>query len=114
MHTHFADFGLVFGMLWWEFGLRAMVGADLHDFMREALTRMFVVYHSGAIPLLPPLFNPATMGSGQRICAKCLTFRLGTGHMMRCGRCRQVYYCTVACQKADWKAHRITCCGRAD
>lgn len=26
-----------------------------------------------------------------------------------CSRCRGVYYCSADCQKADWKAHRLTC-----
>jgi hypothetical protein len=111
MHTHFADFGLVFGKLWWEFGLRTMVGAGLYDFMRDALMDMFLIYHSATPLPLPPLFDPVTVGSGQRICANCLTFRLGTGQMMRCP-CRQVYYCSVACQKADWRVHRVLCTGR--
>uniref|UniRef100_A0A7S4JL00 MYND-type domain-containing protein n=1 Tax=Paramoeba aestuarina TaxID=180227 RepID=A0A7S4JL00_9EUKA len=26
-----------------------------------------------------------------------------------CGRCKQVYYCSVECQKADWKEHKVGC-----
>jgi ankyrin repeat protein len=27
----------------------------------------------------------------------------------QCGACGKVYYCTPACQKLDWKFHKITC-----
>ena len=27
-----------------------------------------------------------------------------------CGRCRHHYYCSVKCQKEDWKQHKIMCC----
>jgi len=29
--------------------------------------------------------------------------------LSRCGRCRQVAYCSVGCQKAHWKVHKKTC-----
>lgn len=27
----------------------------------------------------------------------------------KCGRCHTRQYCSSACQKADWKSHRLTC-----
>ena len=27
----------------------------------------------------------------------------------RCSGCRLVYYCSTACQKQDWKFHKVTC-----
>jgi len=34
------------------------------------------------------------------------------GKMLRCSRCKLVYYCGAACQKADWKAaHKRECTG---
>ena len=27
----------------------------------------------------------------------------------KCSACSKVYYCTIACQKKDWKFHKITC-----
>jgi len=29
--------------------------------------------------------------------------------LSRCGRCKQVVYCSVECQKAHWKLHKKTC-----
>lgn len=28
---------------------------------------------------------------------------------MRCGRCRNIYYCSSECQKKDWPNHRLNC-----
>ena len=110
MHTHFADFGLVFGKLWWDFGLGAMVvPIDLRSFMRGMLADMFMTYHANPGP--PPfetLFNPRACDRGQRMCAECLALMLGSGKMMRCP-CGQVYYCDANCQNAHWKTHRAVC-----
>eukprot|EP00049_Salpingoeca_infusionum_P018571 m.357831 g.357831 ORF g.357831 m.357831 type:complete len:162 (-) comp17954_c0_seq1:138-623(-) len=29
--------------------------------------------------------------------------------MKKCSRCHQAYYCNAACQKADWKTHKLEC-----
>ena len=29
--------------------------------------------------------------------------------LSRCGRCKQVSYCSADCQKAHWKLHKKTC-----
>ncbi len=31
------------------------------------------------------------------------------GRLLTCGRCKAVKYCSVKCQKADWKKHKGTC-----
>ena len=112
MHTHFNDFGMVFGKIWWDFGLGSMIPCarvNLRSFMRGMLTDMFMVYHMHPSP--PPvltLFNPRSNAPGQRMCAHCLALMLGKGQMMRCP-CGQVYYCDGGCQKANWKVHRVMC-----
>lgn len=30
----------------------------------------------------------------------------------KCGQCHRVYYCSVQCQKKDWKSHKATCSPR--
>ena len=109
MHTHYEDFGLIFGTMWFKFGLGEMISTGMHDFMREMLSGMFVRYNLAPVPpASPPLFNAVIRDSGQRICAGCMSSRLGTGQMMRCP-CHQVYYCSKACQLANWKVHRLVC-----
>jgi hypothetical protein len=111
MHTHFADCGLLFGDMWWKFGLGDILGDNntLYTFMRNTLTDMFFIYNAvPSAPSLTPFFNAVTMGSGQRVCATCLATRLGSAQMMRC-TCHQVYYCSVACQRANWKVHKVVC-----
>jgi hypothetical protein len=39
-----------------------------------------------------------------KLCAFC-----GEPANTKCGACRSVVYCNAACQKADWKTHRIGC-----
>jgi hypothetical protein len=46
-------------------------------------------------------------------CARCL--RVARAHntqvkLLRCGQCGLTYYCSAACQKADWKiGHKAVC-----
>eukprot|EP00928_Gymnodinium_smaydae_P017427 TRINITY_DN16659_c0_g2_i1.p1 TRINITY_DN16659_c0_g2~~TRINITY_DN16659_c0_g2_i1.p1 ORF type:complete len:380 (+),score=47.86 TRINITY_DN16659_c0_g2_i1:43-1140(+) len=44
-----------------------------------------------------------------RICAKCEVSEPALGDFQKCSRCHAVYYCSAACQKAHWKAHKATC-----
>ncbi|XP_050365996.1 histone-lysine N-methyltransferase ASHR1-like [Argentina anserina] len=30
-------------------------------------------------------------------------------HLKKCSRCRVVFYCSAACQKSEWKLHRVEC-----
>ena len=94
MRAHFEDCGLVFGKVWHDFGLGALVeDADdhqnntKHTFMRGMLLELFLAYHAQSAPPplpLPPCCNAATVDPGQHICAQCLEFKLGRGLMMRC------------------------------
>jgi hypothetical protein len=29
--------------------------------------------------------------------------------MMRCARCRNIFYCDATCQKTNWKTHKTVC-----
>ena len=108
MRTHFEDFGLIFGSrIWSEFGLGEMVQTSGREFMRTMLLGMYHSYNSDPLRL-PPLSNVYTIKPGQRVCGKCMIFKLGRDQMMRCP-CQQVYYCSKACQKQDWKTHSIIC-----
>jgi hypothetical protein len=40
-----------------------------------------------------------------RSCQKCGK----TDNIKMCGRCRNVFYCSVKCQRSDWKNHKINC-----
>lgn len=43
------------------------------------------------------------------ICARCQA----ADCQMRCSKCRQVYYCSDECQKANWKIHKTQCASPA-
>jgi hypothetical protein len=92
MRAHFNDFGLLFGRVWLDFGLRNFTEDSMHEFMRNTLLHMFLEYHATgpAPPPRPPSCNAVSVDPGQRMCAKCLTCMLGHGQMKRCGRCNQV------------------------
>jgi hypothetical protein len=107
MHTHFSDCGLIFGKLWFDLGLGDMVQVTGFHFMQNMLLDMCTKYIAKPLPL-PPLCNAKTVHPGQRLCAKCLTFKLGGGLMKRCA-CLKIYYCSKECQIADWKTHSVLC-----
>jgi hypothetical protein len=48
----------------------------------------------------------ADAGDNQRLCGQCGAV---TGAGMLCGGCRDVRYCSPACQREHWKAHRPRC-----
>ena len=137
MRAHSDDAAIIFGQMWWGFGLRdlLLVGEDkeesLHVFMRRVLMGMFSAYYSSAgvyhhqtqqkegqpaaalllLPaaaVLPQCFDAVTVDPAQRLCAACLVTMLGSGRMLRCP-CHKVYYCSKACQLADWGVHRVLC-----
>ncbi|KAF2472605.1 uncharacterized protein BDR25DRAFT_15762 [Lindgomyces ingoldianus] len=45
------------------------------------------------------------------MCATCgFSSLIATGPpLLRCSRCQAVYYCSKACQRADWKSHKASC-----
>ncbi len=42
-------------------------------------------------------------------CAVCGSVGTAEAKLQRCGSCKRVEYCSVACQRADWKAHKPLC-----
>ena len=48
-----------------------------------------------------------TTWASSNVCAKCGGH--GKPSLMKCSRCRNVEYCSKACQTEDWKAHKIQC-----
>jgi len=45
-----------------------------------------------------------------QICHVCYKFKHGT--MKRCGACKKVWYCSVACQTKDWQSSHKVLCGK--
>lgn len=37
-----------------------------------------------------------------------------TQTIQRCSKCKQVFYCSAACQKQDWPAHKQICCKKIE
>jgi len=42
-------------------------------------------------------------------CANCDKKEKSVKEFKKCTRCNSVYYCSKACQKANWPSHKITC-----
>ncbi|KAI1792266.1 hypothetical protein LXA43DRAFT_1082213 [Ganoderma leucocontextum] len=42
-------------------------------------------------------------------CNKCKKHESGDLKLLKCSRCRTTFYCSGACQKSDWKAHKLRC-----
>ena len=65
-----------------------------------------VPYAESAIRVAADLMGMEQPGLGKR-CQKC--GGLGIPKLLVCGRCKGASYCSVDCQKADWKSHKGTC-----
>ncbi|KAM5543909.1 hypothetical protein V8D89_002526 [Ganoderma adspersum] len=42
-------------------------------------------------------------------CSKCAKEGSDALTLLRCSRCRSTFYCSEACQKGDWKTHKLKC-----
>ena len=65
-------------------------------------------------PFAEPIFDFKSIckvdGSQRETCRLCGRDKAknGTG-LLSCGRCREVKYCSVECQRKDWKKHKSNC-----
>ena len=59
-------------------------------------------------PGSPPRSN-TTEGPPLGRCNKCGKEESGASKLLRCSRCRAKFYCSEACQKSDWKSHKLQC-----
>ncbi|KAJ9518579.1 hypothetical protein QJQ45_018626 [Haematococcus lacustris] len=55
--------------------------------------------------------KPAAGSESAQCCAQCGAANV---KLFRCSRCREVTYCSPACQKKHWKAHKAACHAPAD
>lgn len=63
---------------------------------------------SGAAPGAAGQQQRKKGGSGAHVCERPGCGAEGPG-FKKCGRCRQVYYCTPACLASDWERHQVHC-----
>jgi len=58
-----------------------------------------------------PLKRTIGIEEGQEICASCGRASGESGKpLQRCGKCKQIHYCSQECQKLDWKEdHKFMC-----
>lgn len=55
-------------------------------------------------------FTEKIVSCGLRnICTKCKKTEDSELDYKRCSRCKKVYYCSIECQKKDWKEHKPNC-----
>jgi len=62
---------------------------------------------------LPHIFaNPGMLGEEfvQEPCICCANCAVKKINLNRCGGCKNVFYCSVRCQKNDWLSHKYGCC----
>ncbi len=89
---------------------------------RIALSPLFAVsYLEPVIEGLSRLRNDHSLASGSlrgsnageasslERCNKCGKEESGVLKLLKCSRCRMAVYCSQACQKGDWKSHKLRC-----
>lgn len=65
----------------------------------SALFQYFIDLAYGTSAVKPVIQEPKST-----VCAVC-----AEPSITRCSNCREVYYCSLYCQKADWKVHKTQC-----
>lgn len=66
---------------------------------------------TNAVPLAPSVSPKKTTASHSCPCCCVCGARetAGGSPLLRCGRCKSIWYCGPAHQKQDWKTHKISC-----
>ena len=89
--------------------------AHAMHFTREQLVESLTLDSSspGAASAPPAEPQPGAQGGLRQRCGQGFTAceKRGT---KQCSRCRDIKYCSVACQQADWTRHRVACQSSAD
>lgn len=68
---------------------------------------MFGKMSQGPIELKCDDGSTVRFWAAQKMCGHC---HKSGAKLLRCGRCKKVYYCNVECQKKDWATnHRAQC-----
>ncbi|PWW71923.1 hypothetical protein C7212DRAFT_109027, partial [Tuber magnatum] len=79
------------------------------DFLGKREWRGLAPYVTrAAISPIQPVSYLEPVGQEEEMAGKCRVCRK-TENLMRCGRCKKVEYCSGACQKVDWKEHKVGC-----
>jgi hypothetical protein len=64
-----------------------------------------------SVPMVDPPFDGSlTSNPAQRGCTTCGKGEIdGGGQLLKCSVCRTTKYCSLSCQKSDWKSHKRIC-----
>jgi ankyrin repeat protein len=63
--------------------------------------------HETMADILDSWVNADDAEERAKICHVC--YKYTKGQMKKCSRCKEVWYCTAACQKKDWAQHKAKC-----
>lgn len=88
-------------------------GKDGHTTKRPAIIQKLKMIASYAA-LLQPIGQRAGSLKHCRYCNKMEMSEEFQMTLKRCSRCQSAFYCSTACQRADWKTHKKTCLPATD
>ncbi|RNE98310.1 hypothetical protein TraAM80_08840 [Trypanosoma rangeli] len=76
--------------------------------LKDHIAKIFALvsapqFHLAAHSKDPPLGKDANLRCGNPMCPGQVK------EMLKCSGCRVTFYCSVACQRDDWKTHRFLC-----
>jgi len=86
-------------------------GKETENLKRVNLWRHFAPYVTriAISPLFPVSYVENFKLGGGPVSQCLLCGSNGQPKLMTCSRCKSVWYCSVACQKKDWKTHKPDC-----